>query len=161
MKEPVYIAFANKLAEMINKGIFKPGDKLPSIRELHQKKDLSIGTILQSFYHLVDKGLIASKEKSGYFVRDASNKEIPVPKVMPVSLSAMSLHIDRLLQKLPHDGKKFVSFTNALPDNRLLPFNTIKRFIQQCSRDVSGSYLVLESRYGNRQLREEIGSFSS
>lgn len=162
MKEPVYITFANKLAEMIDSGIFKPGDKLPSIRSLHQKKGLSIGTILQSFNYLMDKGVIVSKEKSGYFIKDISGKEILLPKVMPVSLSAKSVHIDSLLQKLLQDNssKKFVSFTNALPDNRLLPFNSIKRFIQQTSRDVSGSYLGLENRYGNQQLREEIAKRS-
>lgn len=162
MKKPVYIAFANKLAEMIDSGIFKPGDKLPSIRSLHQNKGLSIGTILQSFNYLVEKGLIFSKEKSGYFVQNISNKEILPPKVMPVSLSAKNVYIDNLLQKLPHDNtsKKFVSFTNALPDNRLLPFNSIKRFIQQTSRDASGSYLGLENRYGNNQLREEIAKRS-
>lgn len=162
MKEPVYITFANALAEMIDSGVFKPGDKLPSIRSLHQKKGLSIGTILQSFNYLVDKGMIVSKEKSGYFVQDVLGKNIPLPKVTPVSLSAKSVHIDSLLQKLPHDGtdKKFVSFTNALPDNRLLPFNSIKRFIQQISRDASGSYLGLENRYGNKQLRETIAKRS-
>lgn len=98
MKEPAYISFANKLAEMIDSGVFKPGDKLPSIRSLHQKKGLSIGTILQSFNYLMDKGMIVSKEKSGYFVLDNSGKEIPLPRVMPVSLSAKSVHIDCLLK---------------------------------------------------------------
>ncbi|WP_104381233.1 GntR family transcriptional regulator [Sphingobacterium sp. HMA12] len=117
MKEPVYISFANKLAEMIDGGVFKPGDKLPSIRSLHQKKGISIGTILQSFNYLMDKGMIVSKEKSGYFVQDFSGEEIPLPRVIPVSLTAESVHIDSLLQKLPQDitDKKFVSFTNALP----------------------------------------------
>ena len=162
MKEPVYITFANRIAKMIEDGTFKPGDKLPSIRSLHQKKGLSVGTILQSFNYLLDKGLVISKEKSGYFVQDVSSQEIPMPKVIPVSLSAKAVHIDSLLQKLPLDGtgKKFVSFTNALPDNRLLPFNSIKRFIQQTSRDYSGSYLGLESRYGNKCLREEIAKRS-
>jgi len=38
MKEPVYITFANKIAKMIDSGIYKSGDKLPSIRSLHKKK---------------------------------------------------------------------------------------------------------------------------
>lgn len=162
MKEPIYITFANRLAKMIEDGTFKPGDKLPSIRSLHKKKGLSVGTILQSFNYLLDKGLVVSKEKSGYFVQDVSSKEIPAPKVVPVSLTPKMVHIDSLLQKLPPDGsgKGFVSFTNALPDNRLLPFNSIKRFIQQTSRDYSGSYLGLENRHGNKHLREEIAKRS-
>jgi len=38
MKEPVYITLANKIAKMIDSGIYKPGDKLPfslSERSVH------------------------------------------------------------------------------------------------------------------------------
>ena len=162
MKEPVYISFANKIAQMIEDKTYKPGDKLPSLRSLHQKKGLSIGTLLQSFNYLMDKGLINSREKSGYFVNDNLHKKLPLPKVLPVSLEQSTVKIDQLLQKLPfkNDSKSFVSFAKALPDNRLLPFNSIKRAIQQTSRDISGSYLTLEGRKGNQKLRDEIAKRS-
>jgi len=162
MKEPAYISFANKLAKMIDEGTFKQGEKLPSLRSLHEKKGLSIGTILQSFNYLIDKGIVISREKSGYYVNDNFTKRLPLPQVLPISLSERSVHIDQLLQKIPVDrtSKTFVSFANALPDNRLLPFNSIKRAIQQTSRDVSGSYLGLESRNGNKLLCEEIAKRS-
>jgi len=162
MKEPVYIEFANKIAAMVDSGIYKAEDKLPSLRSLHKENGLSIGTILQSFNYLIDKGLITSREKSGYFVNHRPGKKLPVPQALPVSLSERSVHIDKLLRKLRADGvgRNFVSFANAQPDNRLLPFNSIKRVIQQTSRDVSGGYLMLESRYGNVQLREEIAKRS-
>jgi len=147
---------------MVDSGIYKAEDKLPSLRSLHKENGLSIGTILQSFNYLIDKGLITSREKSGYFVNHRPGKKLPVPQALPVSLSERSVHIDKLLRKLRADGvgRNFVSFANAQPDNRLLPFNSIKRVIQQTSRDVSGSYLMLESRYGNVQLREEIAKRS-
>ncbi|TWJ02399.1 DNA-binding transcriptional MocR family regulator [Mucilaginibacter frigoritolerans] len=162
MKEPAYIAFANKIAAMIVGGIYKPDDKLPSIRSLHKENGLSIGTVLQAFNYLMDKGLVVSREKSGYFVNDNQGKRLPLPKALPVSLSERSVHIDQLLQKLRTDGnsRDFVSFANALPDHRLLPFNSIKRAIQQNSRDISGNYLKLESRTGNQQLRQEIAKRS-
>ncbi len=158
MKEPAYITLANKIASMIDGGIYKPEDKLPSIRSLHKDSGLSTGTILQAFNHLLDKGLISSQEKSGYYVSHHSGKTLPVPQALPVSLSERSVHIDQLLQKLRRDSTKrsFVSFANAVPDSRLLPFNSIKRAIQEISRDVSGDYLKLEERKGNLALREEI-----
>ena len=158
MKEPVYIGLANKITEMIEKGVFKAEDRLPSLRSLHKENGLSIGTILQAFNFLIDKGLITSREKSGYFVSHRSGKSLPLPLPLPVSLSERTVHIDQLLQKLRRNstGKKFVSFANAVPDHRLLPFNGIKRAIQNNSRDISGSYLELEDRKGNQSLREEI-----
>jgi DNA-binding transcriptional MocR family regulator len=162
MKEPVYVGLANKIAEMIEKGVFKPEDKLPSLRSLHKENGLSIGTILQAFNYLIDKGLITSREKSGYFVNHRSGKSWPTPLPLAVALSERTVHIDQLLQNLRRESssKKFVSFANALPDHRLLPFNGIKRAIQNTSRDISGSYLELEDRKGNQVLREEIAKRS-
>jgi DNA-binding transcriptional MocR family regulator len=162
MKEPVYVGFANKIAATIESGIYKAEDKLPSLRSLHKENGLSIGTVLQAFNYLMDKGLIISREKSGYFVNHRTGRQLPVPQALPVSLSEKSVHIDQLLQNLRKDGtgRNFVSLANALPDDRLLPFNSIKRAIQQTSRDISGSYLRLENRKGNIQLREEIAKRS-
>lgn len=162
MKDPVYVSMADKLASMIVDEVYKPGEKLPSLRRLHKENGVSIGTVLQAFNHLIDKGLISSKEKSGYFVSYNSKKRLQPPQTIPASLSERTVHIDRLLQKLRADGtsRDFVSFANALPDHRLLPFNGIKRALQAVSRDSSGSYLAIEERKGNVKLREEIAKRS-
>lgn len=162
MQEPHYISLANKLAAMIRDDMYKAGDKLPSLRSLTKEHGLSIGTVLQSFNHLVDKGLVTSREKSGYFVSYRLKNQLPLPQAAPIALTTRSVHIDRLLQKLKSDGtaKGFVSFANALPDHRLLPFNGIKRAIQEVSRDTSGSYLAMEERKGNLKLRGEIAKRS-
>jgi len=162
MKEPIYLDMANKLASMIEENVYKAGEKLPSLRSLHRQNGISIGTVLQAFNHLADKGLITSREKSGYFVSYGFKRKLPPPQTIPASLSERTVRIDRLLQKLRADGtgKDFVSFANALPDHRLLPFNGIKRALQTVSRDISGSYLAIEERKGNVQLREEIAKRS-
>jgi len=158
MREPVYIGLAKKITAMIEKGIYKPGEKLPSLRNIHAENGISIGTILQAFIHLEDKGLISSRERSGYFVRFSSREQLPLPKTMPFALSERTVQIDALLQKLRKEGtgRNFVSFANAMPDHRLLPFNSIKRAIQQGSRDLSGSYLAVEDPSGNHRLKEAI-----
>jgi len=162
MKESAYITLANKIASMIESGIYKAEDKLPSLRSLHKENGLSIGTVLQAFNYLIDKGLITSQEKSGYYVSYRSGRKLPTPQALPVSFSERTVHIDQLLHKLRRDGtsRGFVSFANALPDNHLLPFNSIKRAIQETSRDITGNYLKLEQRNGNLQLREEIAKRS-
>src|SRR3569833_2859777 len=162
MNESIYLYMANKLASMIEDNVYKAGEKLPSLRSLHKQNGISIGTVLQAFNHLTDKGLITSREKSGYFVSYGSKRKLPPPQTIPVSLSERTVRIDRLLQNLRADGtgKDFVSFANALPDHRLLPFNGTKRALQTVSRDISGSYLAIEERKGNIQLREEIAKRS-
>jgi len=162
MQEPIYLNVANKIATLIETDVYKSGDKLPSLRSLHKENGISVGTVLQAFNHLIDKGFITSREKSGYFVSYRSKRHLPLPQSIPASLSARSVHIDKLLQKLREDvpGRDLVPLANALPDHRLLPFNSIKRAIQYVSKDVSGTYLGLEDRKGNKLLREEIAKRS-
>src|SRR2546421_9080781 len=100
MKEPIYISLANKIESMIENDIYKIGDKLPSLRSLQQENGISLGTVLQAFNQLIDKGLISSREKSGYFVSHQSKRRLPVPQAIPLTLSARTVHIDQLWQKL-------------------------------------------------------------
>ncbi|RFM28238.1 aminotransferase-like domain-containing protein [Deminuibacter soli] len=158
IKTPAYIQLADKITLLINKGVYRQGDKLPSLRSIHRENGISIGTALEAFRHLLDKGLITAHEKSGYFVSDTSSNALPLPAVLPATLSQHSIHIYELIQRVRKEGtgKDFISFANALPDHRLLPFNGIKRAIQETSRDASGAYLALEAAKGNRQLRQAI-----
>jgi DNA-binding transcriptional MocR family regulator len=163
MKPPIYINLANKIILMIDNGIYKIGDKLPSLRSLEKTHNVSVGTIIQAFNYLIDKNLISSKERSGYFVKNKSIKKLAiVPESLPISLSEQTVRIDKFLQKMQkkEDRRDFVSFANALPDNRLLPFNGIKRAIQNTSRDLTASYLDLGQHNGNSKLREEIAKRS-
>jgi len=162
MQQPIYMQLADKIAGMIDKGTYQPGEKLPSLRKIHQENGISIGTVLEAFNHLQDIGLITSREKSGYFVGYQPARALPLPRAIPSSLSEQTIHIDNLLRKLKKQpaGHHFISFANALPDHRLLPFNAIKRAIQQISRDTSGSYLELEDTTGHPPLRKAIAQRS-
>jgi DNA-binding transcriptional MocR family regulator len=158
MQQPIYKQLADTLAALIEKGVYPPGGKLPSLRSIHHEQGISIGTILQAFNHLQDIGLITSREKSGYFVSDRPLHSLPLPQSIPSSFSPQTIRIDNVLRKLKKSppGNHFVSFANALPDHRLLPFNTIKRSIQQISRDAGAAYLELEEANGNPELRAAI-----
>src|ERR1700678_2708481 len=116
MKEPLYMELARRFAGMIEDGVFKAGERLPSLRTIHKENNASIGTVLQAFNHLQDLGLITAREKSGYFVSMRQGVRSALPETVPVSLSEQAVHIDSLLRKLRKEGsaKGFVSFSNAL-----------------------------------------------
>ena len=58
MKEDdfLYLQLANKLEQLIIKGVYGVGERLPSVRELHQEHGVSISTALQVYGHLEKKG---------------------------------------------------------------------------------------------------------
>ncbi len=64
-----YKALADELRDKIMSGTYLVGEKLPSIRELHQQLNLSISTVYQAFIELETTGLIEVKPKSGYYIK--------------------------------------------------------------------------------------------
>ncbi|AYF33865.1 GntR family transcriptional regulator [Vreelandella alkaliphila] len=66
------------LRERIEHGIYRVGDRLPSIRAVCQELDVSISTAQEAYRQLMDVSLIESRPKSGYFVLPSR-----VPTVLP------------------------------------------------------------------------------
>ncbi|PWJ51451.1 GntR family transcriptional regulator [Faecalicatena contorta] len=59
---------AEKIGIKILNGSYPPGSKLPSIREVAGRENLSTTTVQRTFYELERRGLIYKNQTSGYFV---------------------------------------------------------------------------------------------
>src|SRR5207247_1794203 len=105
-----------------------------------------------------DKGLVESQPQSGYFVRRQPKALFPLPSVAPLQLVEQEARIDYLLRQMRFESQDsaFISFANAVPPTSQLPLKTIKRAIQQVSRDLDGSYLGYDAVGGYPPLRKAI-----
>jgi len=65
-----YTRIASSLSDMIRNGVLVAGQRMPSLRQLSAQHNVSMGTAVQVYRQLEDDGLIVSRERSGYFVRD-------------------------------------------------------------------------------------------
>jgi len=65
----LYEQVADLLQEQIVSGIFKQGDRLPSIRKLKQQLAVSFSTVTEAYRLLEDRGLVAARPQSGYYVK--------------------------------------------------------------------------------------------
>lgn len=63
-----YQHLANLLAERIQQGLYRSGERLPSVRALSQEHGVSISTIQQAYQILENLQLITPQPRSGYFV---------------------------------------------------------------------------------------------
>jgi len=65
-----------QIEEAILDGEFKPGDKLPSTRELQKVLGASLGTIRESLAIIEQKGLLSVRKgsKGGFFIREITTK---------------------------------------------------------------------------------------
>lgn len=153
-----YLEVAGKLEEQIRKRMFLPGDKLPSLRTIHLQQSVSIGTALEAYNHLLDKGVIVARERSGYFVSRRAIAGNVLPKVVAPSLTEQRVHIDKRLQQLwkVSPAKSFVSFAGAIPDPQLLPMTSLKRAMAEALREPEAGFLTYEDPKGNLPLRNAI-----
>ena len=91
---PLYQDLANRLASLIEGGTFRPGERIPSVRQMSRQNGVSISTVLQAYLLLEDRGLIEARPQSGYYVRDHAVDRLPEPEISSPGLdpSRVSLH---------------------------------------------------------------------
>ena len=73
-----YAALADEIQGKISKGVFTPGEKLPSLRKLHSQLGLSVSTVHQAYIELEKRGRIEAREKSGFYVRALQKNPLPL-----------------------------------------------------------------------------------
>ncbi|TJZ72987.1 aminotransferase-like domain-containing protein [Chitiniphilus eburneus] len=67
--EPLYRQLASHYLHAIQAGTLRPGERMPSVRVLMQRHDVSLSTALQVCRHLESRGVLEARPRSGYFVR--------------------------------------------------------------------------------------------
>lgn len=73
----LYQHLADDVARMIASGTLRPGDKLPSLREMRVRRQVSLSTVTEAFRVLEDRGLIEARPQSGFYVRSARPTATP------------------------------------------------------------------------------------
>jgi len=72
---PKYLKLKNAIIERINRGVYKPGDKLPTENELASEFDISRHTVRKAMDILLNEGLVSRKAGLGTFLNKSSKKE--------------------------------------------------------------------------------------
>ena len=69
---PVGVQLGWTLCSLISDGSFKPGERLPTLREMAQASGLNVNTIRAVYQRMEQKGLIESQQGNGTFVARTS-----------------------------------------------------------------------------------------
>ncbi|SIS64815.1 DNA-binding transcriptional regulator, MocR family, contains an aminotransferase domain [Chryseobacterium ureilyticum] len=155
VKSYEYEVFTAVIEEQIRCGILKSKDRLPSVRAIKEKYQLSMSSVQSGFEYLMIKGLIESSPRSGYFVADKSDEAIPEMKTkLPVVVR------DEVFMKNMMLTSKRVSesssFNTAVPGDLLIPQKLILRTMQEVIREKGASLLRYYPPNGLEELRIQI-----
>lgn len=65
---PIYLQVSNQVRDQIAAGSLKPGDKLPSVRELARFLDINFNTVQKAYGELKSTGLVTIRPARGAIV---------------------------------------------------------------------------------------------
>ena len=71
--QPIYSQLIQRLTEAIVSGVYAPGEKLPSVRELALEAGVNPNTVQRALTELEREGLVFSQRTAGRFVTENEN----------------------------------------------------------------------------------------
>ncbi len=156
--EFLYNQVAERLEGMVADGVWKTGDKLPSVRALSSEQGVSMSTVFKAYSTLESKGLIEARPKSGYFVRFRALRDTPAPRALRFSAPPESMSVDDMIAtvyaNLTEAG--VVQLSLAAPGYELLPAAKLNKCLLEALRSSPTSCLHYEHIAGSEDLRRQL-----
>ncbi len=149
----LYREVAEKVPSLIDKGTFRPGDKVPSIREMSRQGQVSINTVKVAYGYLEDRCLIEARPQSGYYVCSRlpeipREPDIDQREINPLEISSSEL-VGRIMRDVLDPGK--VQFGAAIPDPSLIPAKKLNRILASETRIHKGDSVAYAMPPGNKR----------
>lgn len=155
MGKTLYQKLAAQTEVLIDKGTYRTGDRLPSVREFAKQMGVSITTVTEAYRLLEDQGLVEARPQSGYYVRQ--RREIsPLPAVTAVE-APVRVEVSKLIMRVVKDmGTTEAQLGAASPDPALLPIKKLNRFLHAALKKDESLVSVYDPPPGCEKLRRQI-----
>jgi DNA-binding transcriptional MocR family regulator len=128
---PLYEQVANRIAGMVEKGAYRPGDRIPSIRGLAKQLKVSVNTIREAYGYLEVRRMIEARPQSGYYVC-ARLPDVPEETAFEEKeIQPTEISIDRLVEKVMQDtaNPELIQLGATMPDPGILPVERLNRML--------------------------------
>lgn len=161
-EESLYLKIAKIIEDQITSETLKPGDRLPSIRSIQKRNNVSINTVKRAYLELEGKSLIEPRAKSGYFVSRASVRKFLLPSVGKMKHSDHEKDPEDLISKVFNTlgDERITHFAIGGPGNNLLPTAKLNKCLINTIRRMGDSGMNYEPVQGSINLRRNIAKWS-
>jgi DNA-binding transcriptional MocR family regulator len=153
----LYLQLATQVGELIDRGVLRAGERLPSVRELARERALSVATVLAAYRKLELDERIEVRPKSGHFVRRPSlaapTLRRPRLPVAPARVS-VSTGVTGLVASMRDPG--VVPLGAATLGTELYAIRPLNRILSGIAREVSDAGATYEVPPGLLTLRRQL-----
>ncbi|PLY06910.1 MAG: hypothetical protein C0622_00425 [Desulfuromonas sp.] len=144
------------IGDAIDSGALSAGDRVPSLRVMSRKSQLSITTVMRAYLDLEQEGRIESRPQSGFYVR-RKQRELAAPRtsnpdLKPTRLDSLDFHFEIMNAMV---DTAIVPLGAATPAAELLPLAELTKRLRQVGALHKDAY-GYEELVGNRKLRAQI-----
>src|SRR5512145_2765236 len=129
----LYERVAADVADLVARGTYRPGDRVPSVRELSRRLRVSVNTVLEAYAQLENQRIIEARPQSGYYV----SCPLPEPEGAPAGagrtqkLAARTVELGRgpldVMRSL--SDPSLVPLGRGAPNPELLPIEKLSRML--------------------------------
>ncbi len=155
---PLYEQVADRIARMVEKGAYRPGDRVPSIRGLSKQMKVSVNTVREAYGYLEVRRVIEARPQSGYYVC-ARLPEIPEEtsfveqEIRPTEISMSDL-VELVMRNT--SDPELIQLGATVPDPDILPVDRLNRMLYSQVRRHSNSSVSYALPPGYGRLRKQI-----
>lgn len=152
----LYQQVVELIVQQVENGTLRPGDRLPSLRRLSNKLEVSIPTVRQAYLELERHGRIEARPKSGYFVQ--AKRINPLVRTQcksckPVEVRCRNL-IDRVYSSIHQPGMLPLGIAN--PSLASPATKTLHRAMKRIMARAEARSLTYAPFYGEPGLCRQI-----
>lgn len=133
----LYERLADRFTGQIFSGVFRTGDRLPSVRAICRSERVSPASVLQAIALLESRGLVETRSRSGTYVRPrlAASARLPAPTDCGPEPQEIGI-CDVIAEALHHAGNpEMVPLGVAVPCPDLLPTERLSRLVASVVRE--------------------------
>ena len=136
-RRALYRGLADQLAGLIGSGALRPGDRLPSVREMSRERRVSIATVLAAYRLLEDRRLLEPRPQSGHFVSAAPAALPPRPAIRIAPSRRSDVRLADLISEMQErvNDPTLAPFGVATADPSLFPGRKLNAALSRLARD--------------------------
>ena len=112
---PIYRQLKERVIAMMLDGVLKPGDALPSVRQVAAEYQLNPITVSRAYQELADEALVEKRRGLGMYVTEEASKKLLVSErehflteewpLVLVRIQRLGLGLDDLLKPINGDSR--------------------------------------------------------
>jgi DNA-binding transcriptional MocR family regulator len=137
--KPLYRALADEVQKLIEGRSLRAGQKLPSVRVSARQRQISVGTVMEAYVVLENRGYIEARPKSGYYVRSRPAEKVKLSPgcVLGPPIVVEEKDLAEHILDLSQDPSYF-PLTTAFPGPGILPLEGLAKTAAAVGKSDSG-----------------------